>query len=197
MYALVFQTLGVAAQAAGLLLLFLHWRARRGLGGAALAVGWALVFAGAAPWFANAAPERALALAALAPMALGLVLLAPDAWPRIAAGPWRRVRTEPAADPDAETPAPGRLSRSSARWIASIVAAPALAFAAAAAWQAFAPGPPVDQIVFSTLVTIAVWTAAALWLLSTEKPWRATMIALVLAAAIGAATSFKAIGGLV
>jgi hypothetical protein len=197
MSALVLQTLGVAAQAAGLLLLFLHWRARRGLGGAALTAGWALVLAGAAPWFANASPERALALAALAPMALGLVLLAPDAWPRLAAGSSKRARAEPAADLDADAPMPGRFSRNSARWIASIVAAPALAFAAATAWQAFTPGPTVDQIVFSTLVTIAVWTAAALWLLSTNKPWRATMIALIFAAALGAATSFKAIGGLV
>jgi hypothetical protein len=190
------QALGVLAQAAGLLLLFLHWRARRGLGGAALAAGWALILAGAAPWFVNAAPERALALAALAPMALGLLFLAPDALPRIANGAAKPARAEPVADLDAETPAPGRVSRNIARWVAGIVAAPALALAAAAAWQAFTPGATAGQIVVSTLVTIAAWTAAALWLLSTAKPWRATLIAVVLAAAIGGATYVKVAGGL-
>lgn len=193
---LLLQTLGVLAQAAGLLVLFLHWRARRGLGGGALAAGWALVLAGAAPWFAHAAPERALALAALAPMALGLLFLAPDAWPRVAARAAKPARAEPAAEPDAESPAPGRVSRNIARWIAGVVAAPALALAAAAAAQAFAPGAVADRIVLSMLVAIAMWTAAALWLLSSAKPWRASLTALLLAVAIGGATIVKVAGGL-
>jgi hypothetical protein len=192
---LLLQALGVLAQAAGLLLLFLHWRARRGLGGAALAAGWALVLLGAAPWFLGVAPERALALAALAPMTFGLFFLAPDALPRVAGGAMKNERTTPAAELDAEAPTPGRLSRNIARWLASLVAAPALALSAAAASQAFTPGATTDQIVFSVLVTIAVWTAAALWLLATTKPWRATLIALALTATISGATYLKVSSG--
>lgn len=180
--------LGVLVQAIGAAMLFMHWRAKRGLSGAMLALAWALIIVGAAPWFAHVSPERALALGVLAPMAWGLALLAPDGLARVSGGASGKRKREPRAEEiDAEAPAPaGRRSRTIARWYAGLIAAPALALAAAGAWQAFTVGAAEDRIVFSGLIFIAVWTAASLWLLAAARPWRAAGIATVLALALGA-----------
>jgi hypothetical protein len=190
---MLWQALGILVQAAGLALVFAHWRTRGGLGGGALAGGWALVLAGAAPWLLTASPEKALALGSLAPMLAGLGLLAPDALPRVGAVKDRRgrpVRREPGEEGPAAVD--GRLSRNVARWFAALIAAPALALAAAAAWQAFVPLGPNDNLVGSAFLIVAVWTAAILWLLASVRPWRPVLwtsgVALLLAglAALGA-----------
>lgn len=180
------QALGILVQAAGLAALLVHWRAKNGLGGAALAGAWALVILGAAPWLLASSPEKALALGALAPMMFGLALLAPDALPRTTSGKVRRDR--PAREPADETgmAATGRTSRNAARWFAALVAAPALTLAVSAAWLAYAPFGAIDSLVSCAFLMAAVFTAALLWLLSVTRIWRhvlfACAAALVLAA---------------
>ena len=141
------QIAGIAAQSAGLLVLFLHWRAKRGLGAVTLVLGWTLVALGAIPWLLSVSPERGLAIAMLAPMASGLLLLAPDGLSRLGNGakPKKERGVDPATALEPETATQGRLSRNVARWIGSVIAAPALALAAAAAWQAFVPGAIADR----------------------------------------------------
>lgn len=189
------QTLGVFVQGLGLALLLLHWRAKRGLGGGVLAAAWILVAAGAAPWFLNAAPERALALAVLAPMAFGLALLAPDALARIAPNAATRRQRAPVEALENEPTSPGRWSRNAARWFSGVVAAPALAFAAAAAWQALGPGGVADRTVFSGVAFITVWTIAVLWLLSTARPWLAALGAIAIAIPLAGAAYLATLQG--
>jgi hypothetical protein len=170
---MLLQTLGVLIQGAGIYILFLHWRAKRRHGGGFLAAGWALILLGAAPWFFGASPERALAIATFAPMTFGLALLAPDALPRLRAG---AARKRPRPIPDAEdndAPQPGHALRIAGRWFAALIAAPLLALAAAAAYQALIPGSIADRTVFSGFLAIAMWASALLWLLAAAKPWRA------------------------
>lgn len=174
---MLLQTLGVLIQGAGIYILFLHWRAKRIHSGGFLAAGWALIALGAAPWFLGAAPERALVIAAFAPMVLGLAFLAPDALPRLGANSARKKSKPVAEADDSETRQPGRTSRNAGRWFAALFAAPLLALACAAAFQAFVPGSIADRTVFSGFFAILIWTAAALWLLGTSKPWRAAGIA--------------------
>jgi hypothetical protein len=184
---MVLQTLGVLIQGAGIYILFLHWRARRRHGGGFLAAGWALIALGAAPWFAGVSPERALAIAAFAPMIAGLAFLAPDALPRIGA---KAARKKSKPVPEAEgrqAPEPKRFLRNAGRWFAALIAAPLLALAGAATYQALAPGSIADRTVFSGFFAIVVWTAAILWLLATSKPWRASGAACAIAALLGAA----------
>lgn len=170
---MLLQTLGVLIQGAGIYILFLHWRARRRHGGGFLAAGWALILLGAAPWFFGVSLERAMALAAFAPMAFGLAFLAPDALPRLGAGATRK-KLNPVSDAgDSEALRPGSTLRNAGRWFAALIAAPLLALAGAAAFQALIPGSIADRTVFSGFLAIAIWTAALLWLLADAKPWRA------------------------
>lgn len=181
------QVLGVLVQLAGLTLLFLHWRAKRGLGGGVLVAAWTLMAIGAAPFFFHDSPEKALALGLLAPMAAGLFLLAPDALPRI--GPSaakRKDRTRDNTESEEAVFGAGRVSRNIARWFAALIAAPALTLAAGAAFQAFAPFNAIDRMVFSTLLLIAVGAIVFLWLLSTTRPWRSAFIACCIALALSA-----------
>lgn len=185
---MLLQTLGVLIQGAGISILFLHWRAKRAQSGGFLAAGWALIALGAAPWFIGVAPERALAIAAFAPMVLGLAFVAPDAMPRLGANASRK-KSKPVLAPDeTETPPQGRVLRNAGRWFAALIAAPFLALAGAAAYQAFTPGSIADRTVFSGFFAIAIWAAASLWLLAAAKPWRAGGIAcgcaLLLSAAV-------------
>ena len=184
--AMLLQALGILVQAAGLAVLFLHWRAKGGLGGPALAGAWALIVLGAAPWLLTVSPEKAVALGSLAPMLFGLALLAPDALPRVVNGKVRRQRPVREAADDSGIAAPGRASRNVARWFGALVAAPAVAAAATAAWLAYAPWNAVDSMVLAAFLLMAVVTAAWLWLLASLRPWRVTLIccgaALLLAA---------------
>lgn len=184
---MLLQTLGILVQAAGLAVLFLHWRAKGGLGGVALAGGWALVVLGAAPWLLTASPEKALALGTLAPMMAGLALLAPDALPRVLAGKARRDRIRPAEPADeAQVAPPGRAARNAARWFGALIAAPGMALASVAAWVAFAPLSASDSLVSGVFLLAAIWTGALLWLLASARPWRSALFvcaaALLLAA---------------
>jgi len=174
---MLIQTLGVLVQGAGITILFLHWRAKRSHSGGFLAAGWALIALGAAPWFFGVAPERALAIAALAPMVLGLAFVAPDALPRLGANAARKKSKPVPESEETATPPPGRVFRNAGRWFAALIAAPVLALAGAAAYQAFTPGSIADRTVFSGFFAIAIWTAASLWLLAASKPWRAAGIA--------------------
>lgn len=192
---MILQTLGVLIQGAGITILFLHWRGKRSHGGGFLVAGWGLVILGAAPWFMSVSPERALALGALAPMALGLLFLAPDALPRLSADAARKkTKPTPEAD-DNDVAPPGRKTRNAGRLFASLVAAPLLALAAAGAYQVFVPGSIADRTVFSGFVAIAVWAAAALWFLATQKPWRASLIACAAATILAAGTFMIATQG--
>ena len=191
------QIAGIAAQSAGLLVLFLHWRAKRGLGAVTLVLGWTLVALSAIPWLLSVSPERGLAIAMLAPMASGLLLLAPDGLSRLGNGakPKKERGVDPATALEPETATQGRLSRNVARWIGSVIAAPALALAAAAAWQAFVPGAIADRVAFSILVLMIVWTAALLWLLSTMRPWIAAALITIAAFGLGAGAHAFVTGG--
>ena len=184
---MLLQTLGVLIQGAGIYVLFLHWRAKRSHSGGFLAAGWALIALGAAPWFLGVAPERALAMAAFAPIAFGLAFLAPDALPRHNASTARKKLKQASNIDDNETPQAGSFLRNAGRWFAALIAAPLLALAGAAAFQAFIPGSIADRTVFSGFVAIAVWTGAILWLLAAAKPWRASGIACLCALLLGAA----------
>lgn len=189
------QMLGIAVQAAGLAILYLHWRARRGLGGLVLASGWALIGLGAVPWLLNVSIERGLAIAMLAPMMAGLFLLAPDALARVGDGAARKKKAPP-PPLEAEDAAAGALSRNVARWLGSLVAAPAFGVAAMAAWQAFTPGADVNRIAFSIFALMIGWTAAVLWLLASARPWLATLFTSVAAFALGGGAYLFASGGL-
>lgn len=170
---MLLQAIGVVVQASGLALLFLHWRTKGGLGGGALFGAWTLMFLGAAPWLIGASPEKAAALGALAPMMIGLALLAPDALPRLAGGKARRERPARASSADeVELAAAGRASRNAGRWFSALVAAPALSVAAVAAWLVYAPLGAVDTMVFGVFLMTAVLTGGLLWLLSAVRPWR-------------------------
>jgi len=187
---MLLQALGILVQAAGLGVLFLHWRAKGGLGGGALIGGWALVVLGAAPWLLGVSVERSLALGALAPMIFGLALLAPDALPRLANGKVRRARPVREAANDTEIAAAGRASRNAARWFGALIAAPGLTFAVVAALLAYAPWKPIDTMVVSAFLFAGVLTAALLWLLASTRPWRDDLIccgAALLLAALAAA----------
>lgn len=180
------QALGILVQAAGLAVLLRHWRTRNGLGGGVLAGAWALIVLGAAPWLLTVSGDKAVALGALAPMLLGLALLAPDALPRLTSGKVRRERPiREAVDTD-EMAAAGRARRNAARWFGALVAAPALSVAAVAVCLAYAPWSPIDSTVLSAFLFAGVLTGALLWLLASTRPWRADLIgcaaALVMAA---------------
>lgn len=182
---MLLQTLGVLIQGAGIYMLFLHWRARRRHSGGFLAAGWALIALGAAPWFLSVAPERALAMAAFAPMVIGLAFLAPDALPRLRSKRAPKKFKPASTTEDNETPLAGSFLRNAGRWFCALIAAPILALAGAAAYQAFIRGSIADRTVFSGFVAIAVWTSAILWLLAASRPWRAAGIACACALIIG------------
>ncbi len=188
------QMLGIAVQAAGLAILYLHWRAKRGLGGLTLVGGWALIGLGAIPWLLNVSIERGLAIAMLAPMMAGLFLLAPDALARVGDGAARKKKMQ-APPLEAEDAIPGVLSRNIARWLGALVAAPAFGVAAMAAWQAFAPTADVNRIAFSIFALMIGWTAALLWLLASVRPWLAAFVTSVSAIAIGGGAYLFALGG--
>lgn len=180
----VLQIVGTALQAVGVALVFLQWRGKRS--GALLAGGWGLILVGAIPWLLDVSIERGLAIAMLAPMLFGLALLAPDGLARLGAN--KRERKQRARQDDAveaQNAAPGAVSRTVARWIGALVAAPALALAATAAWQVFAPGSMIDRVAFSVFTLMIVWIAALLWLLSSARPWAVTAAASVGALALG------------
>ncbi len=178
------QVAGVAVQAAGVLVLYLHWRAKGGLGGVAVVAGWVMIAAGGAPWLLAVSAERGLAIAMLTPMTMGLALLAPDALARFEnRGKRKPERTGETLEPDAS--APGRTSRNMARWIGALIAAPAFALASAAAWQAWGPGNVVDRVAFSIFALMLAWTAALLWVLSAPRPWRAAAVTTLGALALG------------
>lgn len=183
------QTLGVIGQTAGVALLYLHWRARNGLSGAILAAGWALIALGTLPWLLNVSVERAIAIALLAPMAVGLFLLAPGGVADLRRGTKdRSVRmggTREATPPAPEKVLSGRLSRDVARWTGALVVVPALALSTMAAWQAFTPGSAANRVGFSIFALIVMWTAALLWLLASEHPWRVTALTLLGAVMLG------------
>ena len=183
---MLLQTLGVLIQGAGISILFLHWRARRRHGGGFLAAGWALIALGAAPWLLSVAPDRALALAMFAPMAFGLAFLTPDALPRLSANAARKKPKQFSNTEENETPKAGSALRNAGRWFAALIAAPLLALAGAAAYQALVPGSIADRTVFSGFVAIAIWTAAILCLLAASKPWRTAGIACACALILGA-----------
>lgn len=191
------QILGIAVQATGLAILYLHWRAKRGLGGAALVAGWVLIALGAFPWLMHVSIERGLALAMLAPMAAGLLFLAPDGLARIGNGatPKKARAAQDATALESESASPGRMSRNIARWTGSLIAAPALALAAMAAWQSFVPGTHADRFAFSILALMIVWTAALLWLLATMRPWRATFATTLAAFVLGGSAHLFVSGG--
>ncbi len=189
------QFLGIAVQVAGLAILYLHWRAKRGLGGALLVAGWALIALGALPWLMHVSIERGLALAMLAPMAGGLLFLTPDGLARIGNGAAPRKARGAQAPPEAESTVPGRISRNIARWIGALLAAPALALAAMAAWQAFVPGVNADRFAFSIFALMIAWNAALLWLLATMRPWRATLVTALAAFVLGGGAYLFASGG--
>ncbi|WP_135213090.1 hypothetical protein [Vitreimonas flagellata] len=189
------QILGMMVQVAGLAILYLHWRAKRGLGGAVLVAGWALIALGALPWLMHVSIERGLALAMLAPMAAGLFLLAPDALARVGNSATPKKARAAQESLEAESTSPGRLSRNVARWIGALIAAPALALAAMAAWQAFVPGVNADRFAFSIFALMIVWTAATLWLLATMRPWRATLVTTFAAFVLGGGAYLFVLGG--
>lgn len=157
-----------------------------------LAGAWALIVLGAAPWLLTVSLDKAVALGSLAPMLLGLALLAPDALPRLSSGKFRRERPVREATDESEIAAAGRASRNAARWFGALVAAPALSVAAAAVCLAYAPWSAIDSTVLSAFLFAGVLTGALLWLLASTRPWRADFMgcatALVLAAlaALGA-----------
>lgn len=189
---MLLQVLGVIIQAAGLILLHQHWRVRGGLGGGALLGAWVLIILGAAPWLIGVSPERALALGVLAPMLIGLLLLAPDAYARLSGARARSARPRRPARADPGEAAAALSGTGGARWFSALVAAPALCAAAAAAWLAYSPLSAVDSMVFSAFLMAAILTAALLRLLATARPWCEALItcgaALLLAvlAALGA-----------
>ncbi|HEX8899717.1 hypothetical protein [Vitreimonas sp.] len=197
--AIALQVLGITVQTAGLAILYLHWRARRGLGGPVLFAGWALIALGATPWLYSVSVERAFALAMLAPMVAGLLLLAPDGLARSRPNATtRKAKTravQDAAPLETDSHASGRVSRDVARWIGALVIAPAFALAAMAAWQAFAPGANADRVAFSILALMLAWTAALLWLLASLRPWRATSILGIVALALGGGAYLLVSGG--
>jgi hypothetical protein len=182
---MLLQSIGVLIQAAGILILYLHWRRRRGSHGAFLVSGWALMALGAAPWFLSASPERALAIGMLPPMLAGLLLLAPDALPRIAAKTAIKKTKVVAGADEPVSPAPGSAARNAGRWFAVLIAAPSLGLSAATIWQIIYPGGVADRTVFSSLVLIAVWIAALLWLLASDRPWRAGLAVCAAATLLG------------
>ncbi len=156
------------------------------MGGGVLAGAWALIVLGAAPWLLTVSGDKALALGTLAPMLLGLALLAPDALRRQTSGKVRRERPiREVVDTD-EMAAAGRARRNAARWFGALVAAPALSVAAVAVCLAYAPWSPIDSTVLSAFLFAGVLTGALLWLLASTRPLRADLIgcaaALVLAA---------------
>lgn len=186
--------LGVALQCAGLLLVFAHWRARRRSDASGLVAGWTLMLLGAAPWLMSVSVERALAIASLAPMMFGLILLAPDAFPRLRTSSARK-RNEGDAEAEPETRSSHRVSRNAARWVASLIAAPSVALAAAAAWQALVPGALADRVVASTGVLIVVWTFAALASLSTQRPWLLSLVLTVVALTMATSLHWTTLSG--
>lgn len=198
---LTLQILGIAAQAAGIALLYLHWRSRRGPGGAVLAVGWAFILLGMVPWLLNVSVARGLALASLGPMIVGLLLLIPNGLTDLRRNskdrPERSRAVRETAPSDPEIAVPGRLSRNATRWAGALIATPALAIAAMAAWQAFMPGTPVNRAGFSIFALIIVWTANLLWLLANERPWRVVLVTSAGAAALGASVFILTSGGTV
>jgi hypothetical protein len=195
----ILQTLGIAGQAAGLALLYLCWRSWQGYGGLALAAGWALILFGMVPWLLNVSVERGLALASLGPMVVGLFLSIPNGLTDLSRNskdrPARSRAVRETTPSDADIAAPGRLSRNVARWAGALIATPALAIAAMAAWQAFMPGTPVNRAGFSIFALIIIWTAALLWLLASERPWRVALMTGVGAAFLGGSVLILASGG--
>lgn len=188
---LTLQTLGITGQGAGIALLYLHWRSRQGLGGAALAAGWALVLLGMVPWLLNVSVARGIALAAIAPMVAGLFLSAPNGLADLERNAKEHSsRSRPArgttSATESEIALSGRLSRNVARWVGALIATPALSIAAMAAWQAFVPGTPANRAGLSIFVLIIVWMATLLWLLASERPWRVTLVSGTGAAVLGA-----------
>tara|TARA_R110001606_G_scaffold380811_1_gene541579 strand:+ start:11503 stop:12105 length:603 start_codon:yes stop_codon:yes gene_type:complete len=196
---IILQTLGVLAQAAGAALLYLHWRRQRGLGGITLAAGWALILIGVSPWLPGVSLERGLALAALAPMFVGLLLSAPGGLEDLRRAardrPARRRTVRDVTAPAGESPSPGSLSRNAARWVGSLIIVPLCAIAAMAAWQAFSPGPDVNRASFSILALMIVWIAALLWLLASAKPWRVALITAFGTSALGGSVFLLSAGG--
>jgi hypothetical protein len=196
----ILQTVGTVGQAAGIALLYLHWRRRRVSGGGVLAAGWAFILIGMLPWMLGVSVERGLALASLAPMVAGLFLSAPHGLADLRSAARdrparRRTAAGDAAAPAAEPPSPGHLARNTARWVGSLIVVPAVAIASMAAWQGFAPGSDVNRASFSIFVLMIVWVAALLWLLASAKPWRVTLITALVATALGGGIFIMTSGG--
>lgn len=183
------QTLGVVGQVAGIALIYLHWRKRQAPGATGLVAGWALLLLGALPWLFNVSVERGLAIAMLAPMVAGMLLCLPNGLADIKGSTKGQTAKNQAAREavrsDTKSISPGRLSRNIARWVGSLIVAPAFAIAAMAAWQAFMPGSVVNRASFSIFALIIAWTLGLLWLLASTKPWRVVLMTCFGAVALG------------
>ena len=195
----ILQTLGIAGQAVGVALLFLNWRIRHGSGGGFLAAGWTLILLGMVPWLLNVSVERGLAIASLAPMVAGLLLSVPNGLTDLKRNsrdrPVRLRTMRETGLSDAGIATRGRVSRNMARWVGAVVGTPALSIAAMAAWQASMPGTAASRVGFSIFVLIVVWVATLLWLLASERPWRAALLTCGGAVVLGGGIFILASGG--
>jgi uncharacterized membrane protein YGL010W len=168
--------LGAALIVAGIVLLHRCWSRTAPSWG--VIAGWVLIDLGLVAFMASVRPAYGLALGALVAMAVPLALVL---------SPLSRGWT-PKPPRESERPAavpPGGRSRSIARLVGSLLAAPAFALAAALAWRALVPGSEVDRLAGAAYAAPIAFAIALVVVMGAGRPWRATgMLAAATALAV-------------
>lgn len=151
--------LGAACAIVGVGLLRTAWL-RRG-GGGRIAAGWALLSCGAIGWrWSGAGWDKAVALAALAPMLAAFALLAWTA--DVAARPRKPKPVKAACDPEPPIRA-GPLWQGVARTLLAGPVAGAAAVSLAAAVALRAPWAEADRLTAAIFIAPIAWAAAGVW----------------------------------
>jgi len=176
--------LGAACAVAGVGLLRTAWL-RRG-GGWRIAAGWAVIGCGVIGWRGSGAGwDKAVALAALAPILAAFALLIWKADFTVKSRKTRSVKAACGAEPPLRA---GPLWQGVARTLLAGPVAGATAVSLAAATALRAPWPEADRLVAAVFIAPVAWAAAGVWATTDARLLRVGLVFCVVAAgAIGLA----------